>query len=96
MAMPTLADVYSVYIKPALKGRLVIRKRTTAVESAKKIDRINRFKETAPGCVRNARGRPWKDFIVELRKCMATLKTADGPATVGRRAYARKFWKTAA
>jgi len=95
MALPTLADVFRVYVKPSLKGGMVIRKRTTAVISGAKVSRMEAFKAAAPGCVRKARGRPWKDFIAELRSCMATLKTGAGPATVGRREYAKKFWKTA-
>ncbi len=94
MPLPTLADVYRVYVKPSLKGGMVIRKKTSAVISPKKVERMARFRETAPGCVRTARGKAWKDYISGLRSCMATLKTADGPATVGRVAYARKFWKT--
>ena len=94
MGLPTLADVFRVYVKPSLKGGMVIRKRTSQVLSERKVARMQAFTATAPGCVIRARGRAWKDYIAELRKCMATLKTPDGPATVGRRAYARKFWKT--
>jgi len=94
MALPTLADVFRVYVKPSLRGGMVIRKRTTAVISGAKVARMESFKATAPGCVRSARGKPWKDFIASLRSCMATLKTGAGPATVGRREYAKKFWKT--
>jgi len=94
MALPTLADVFRVYVKPSLKGGMVIRKRTTAVISGAKVARMEEFKKTAPGCVREARGVPWKDYIAGLRKCMAKLKVAGGPATVGRREYAKKFWKT--
>ena len=94
MALPTLADVFRVYVKPSLKGGMVIRKRTTAVISGRKVARMEAFKATAPGCVRTARGKPWKEFIASLRGCMATLKTPDGPATVGRREYAKKFWRT--
>jgi len=94
VALATLGDVFRVYIKPALKGGLVIRKRTTAVLSAAKVARMESFKATAPGCVRSARGKPWTEYIASLRSCMATLKTGAGPATVGRREYAKKFWKT--
>ena len=94
MALPTLGDVFRVYIKPSLKGGMVIRKRTTAVVSGAKIARMEAFKGTAPGCVRTARGKPWKEFIASLTACMATLKTGAGPAPVGRREYAKKFWKT--
>ncbi|MFA5186452.1 MAG: hypothetical protein WC551_08255 [Patescibacteria group bacterium] len=93
MALPTLADVFRVYVKPSLKGGVVIRKRTTAVQSAKKVTRMEAFASTAPGCVRSARGKPWKEYVAGLRTCMATLKTGSGPATVGRREYAKKFWK---
>jgi len=96
VALPTLADVFRVYVKPSLKGGMVIRKRTTAVMSGAKVARMEAFKGTAPGCVRQARGRPWKDFIAGLRSCMATLKTPSGPATIGRREYAKRFWKTGA
>jgi len=94
MSLPTLGDIFRVYIKPSLKGGIVIRKRTTAVLSAAKIARMEAFKGTAPGCVRTARGQPWNRYIASLRGCMATLKTGGGPATVGRREYAKKFWKT--
>jgi hypothetical protein len=95
MALPTLADVFRAYIKPSLKGGIVLRKRTTAVLSSKKVARMEAFKSTAPGCVRSSRGKPWKEYISSLRACMATLKTGSGPATVGRREYAKKFWKSA-
>lgn len=94
MSLPTLADVFRAYIKPSLKGGIVLRKRTSTVMSSAKVSRMELFKSTAPGCVRSARGRPWKEFISSLRGCMATLKTGAGPATVGRREYAKKFWKT--
>ena len=94
MALPTLADVFRAYIKPSLKGGIVLRKKTTAVISAAKMSRMEAFKATAPGCVRTARGKPWKEFIASLTSCMATLKTGAGPATIGRREYAKKFWKT--
>jgi len=94
MALPTLADVFRAYIKPSLRGGLVLRKRTTAVLSGRKVARMDAFRATAPGCVRTSRGKPWKEYIASLRTCMATLKTPDGPATVGRREYAKKFWKT--
>jgi len=93
VALPTLADVFRCYVKPSLKGGLVLRKRTSAVISEKKVARMAAFTATAPGCVRTARGRPWKAYIAELRKCMATLKTPDGPATIGRVAYSHKFWR---
>lgn len=94
MALPTLADIFRCYVKPSLKGGLVIRKRTTAVISGAKVARMEAFKGAAPACVRSARGKPWKDYIATLRSCMASLKTGAGPATVGRREYAKKFWKT--
>lgn len=94
MALPTLGDVFRVYIKPSLKGGMVIRKRTTAVISGAKVARMEAFKAAAPACIRTARGQPWGKYIASLRSCMATLKTGAGPATVGRREYAKKFWKT--
>ena len=33
--MPTLGDVFSVYVKPSLEGRLVVRKRTSNQGSAR-------------------------------------------------------------
>jgi len=93
VALPTLADVFRAYIKPSLKGGIVLRKRTTAVISGAKVARMEAFKKTAPGCVLKARGKPWKEYIADLRECMATLKTSSGPATVGRREYAKRFWK---
>jgi hypothetical protein len=96
MALPTLADVFRAYIKPSLNGGIVLRKRTTAVMSGKKLARMEAFRTKAPECVRAARGKPWKEYIASLRACMAALKTPEGPATVGRRAYARRFWKTPA
>lgn len=95
MALPTLGDVFRAYIKPSLKGGIVLRKRTTAVMSGKKVARMEAFKGTAPGCVRSARGKPWREYIASLTTCMATLKTGGGPATVGRREYAKKFWRSA-
>jgi len=94
VALATFGDVFRAYIKPSLKGALIIRKRTTAVESGAKVARMEAFKSTAPGCVRTSRGKPWKEYIASLRSCMATLKTGAGPATVGRREYSHKFWKT--
>lgn len=89
-----MGDVWRVYVKPSLKGGLVIRKRTTAVISGAKVARMEAFKATAPGCVRTSRGQPWRKYIASLRQCMATLKTGAGPATVGRAEYAKKFWKS--
>lgn len=94
MALPTLGDVFRAYIKPSLKGGIILRKRSTAVLSGKKVARMEAFTAKAPECVRGARGKPWKSYIASLRSCMSALKTGSGPATVGRREYAKKFWKS--
>jgi len=94
VALATFGDVFRAYIKPSMNGAIILRKRTTAVASGAKVARMEAFKTTAPGCVRSARGQPWKAYIASLRSCMATLKTGQGPATIGRREYSKKFWKS--
>jgi len=92
----TYADVFRGYIKPALLGGLVMRKKPTKVISGRKIKRMAMFRETMigpEGCVVKSRGVPWAEFIRRLKECAAKLKTKTGPATIGRREYAKAFWK---
>jgi len=103
--LPTYADVFRGYIKPALKGGLVMRKKTTAVVSAAKMERMEEFRKTMTGpdgCVVVARnearkiGPPlWDNFIRALRKCAREKlgMPGKGPAYIGRAEYAKRFWK---
>jgi len=102
----TYGDIFRGYIKPSLKGGLVLRKKSTEVVSGKKIARMNMFRDTmggSGGCVVKARDAArsttrdgtglWTEFMKELKKCSESLKTGKGPATIGRREYAKAFWK---
>jgi len=102
----TYGDVFRGYIKPSLKGGIVLRKKSTEVVSGKKIARMDMFRNTMggrDGCVVKARnearkavrggGNLWTEYIRQLKSCASSLKTGSGPATIGRREYATAFWK---
>jgi len=64
--MPTMADVWRVYVKPSMDGRLVIRKKGVIRRSERVIERNRRFAQAkiASAC----KGRRWKQFVSCLRE----------------------------
>ncbi len=64
--MATLADVYKPYIKPSMKGRIILRKRTVnrKSEAVKKVNEIFAQAKLASRC----KGRPWEKFVSCLRE----------------------------
>jgi len=90
--MPTLADVFRAYVKPSMKGLLVIRKKTVNRISEKVLAKNASFSTTmggSAGAVVSCRGKPWDAFISCLKEKAKTL----GPGTSKGREYRKKFWR---
>jgi len=94
--LPTTADVWRLYVKPALDGALITRKRTVRRVSAKVFERMAKFSDLMKGpggAVVACRTKPWKQFISCLRDKAKALRTGTGPADIGIVEYRKRFWR---
>jgi len=91
MAGVTAADVWRIYVKPSMDGRLIPRKKTVLRRSAKVLERNKIFAQKAPQMVLACRGRPWKEYVACLRQKARELGLGTGVSKTPE--YRRRFWK---